>query len=251
MLVQADFSKLELVVVAWLAQDPVMMDELIRGIDIHETNRRTFNLDDRRTAKILVFRIVYGGTEFAFAQDPDFYVDGTIKEKQQFWKERIDEFYNKYAGIKKWHEDIFETVQRTGQYVSPTGRIFSFRPKEREVKVGHQYYNPKPSFYWPLPDIKNYPVQGTAADLVSIARVTAYKRLKNLPDVKYISTVHDSLVVDCKKYQVDTVARILLEEIEAVPGNFETVFKSKFSPLTLTAELKVGPTLGELEKYKW
>lgn len=235
MLVQADVSKLELVVAAWLSQDPVMMQELISNIDLHNENQVAFNLPERRIAKILVFRIIYGGTEWSFAQDPDF---NWISNSVGFWLNRIADFYKKYAGIKKWHDQIVADVVRTGQLVSPTGRVFSFRPTPNKWGKHH----------WPVTDIKNYPVQGTAADLVSIARVTAFKRLKELNDVQLVSTVHDSLVADCKKYQVERVARILLEEIEAVPRNFEKVFKSKIDPLGLTAEVKVGPTLGQLEK---
>jgi DNA polymerase I-like protein with 3'-5' exonuclease and polymerase domains len=237
MLVQADVSKIELVVAAWLSQDKTMISELVNGIDIHGENQKLFNFPERRIAKIFIFRILYGGTEWAFVKDSDFnYINNTIA----YWANKIYQFYDKYSGISHWHNKMIMDVRHTAQWVSPFGRIFTFRPTPNDWG----------RYEWPVRDIKNYPVQGTAADLVMIGRYTAYKRLIELSDVHFVSTVHDSLVVDCKKYRVPEVAKILNEEIENIAGNFEKVYGSKMDPLRLTAEVKAGPTLGQLEKIE-
>ena len=84
MLVVGDVKGLEWVVVNWFAQDPVGMHEIISGIDQHSDNQKAFNLPERVIAKIFLFRLVYGGTEYSYCLDPDF---NWISKKASFWKE--------------------------------------------------------------------------------------------------------------------------------------------------------------------
>jgi len=72
MLLQADASALEIRVAAYLSQDEVLINEIINGVDLHTDNQEKFGLPSRLIAKILNFRILYGGNEFSFANDPDF-----------------------------------------------------------------------------------------------------------------------------------------------------------------------------------
>src|SRR5690606_11209315 len=103
-------------------------------------------------------------------------------EKQ--WQEVIDTYYKKYSGLKEWHTKIVQEVVATGKLVVPcTGRIYEF-----ELEYGK----------FPEPKIKNFPVQGLGADIVALARVSLYNRIKRLrlTDKRWelvllINTIHD------------------------------------------------------------
>ena len=186
MLVVADVKGLEWVTVNWLSQDPIGMAEILAKVDQHSENQDRFKLPNRVTAKILVFRIIYGGSEYSFSLDPDF---NWISKKTSFWKDKIDLFYDKYKGIKQQHVKWVQEATRTGKVVMPTGRFFPFSPK----------LNRRGEMEWPRTQILNYPVQGTGADLVSLIRVLLRKKLRSelhTNSYRLVSTVHDSIVID-------------------------------------------------------
>ena len=103
MLVNADAKALEVLCAAYLSQDPVLCKETQDGIDMHTVNQIAFNLPSRGIAKTLVFRILYGGTEYSFAKDPNF---TSVSKSVDFWKSKIENFYTKYKGISDWHTKI-------------------------------------------------------------------------------------------------------------------------------------------------
>lgn len=231
MLINADVKGLEIVCAAYLSQDPVLIYELTHGVDIHADNQKKFGLPTRLIAKTLVFRILYGGTHFT--QDPEF---SCVSSSKAYWNEAIEAFYTKYKGIKQWHTKLIQEATTTGKVISPTGKFYPYKPD----RFGE----------WPLTTIKNYIVQGLGADLVMISRISVLRRIKaaNL-QAKLISSVHDSIVVDCPKEEVDTCAALLKSSIEDVPMNFERLFGKKFS-LPLGSEILVGNTLGDMKKYE-
>lgn len=236
MLVNIDVKSLEIVVAAYLSQDPILMEELNQGIDLHEDNRTRFKLPTRLIAKVLGFRILYGGTEHSFARDPDF---TTVSSKKEYWAKAIEAYYTKYQGIKDWHTRLVQEATTTGQIVSPTGRVF--------------YYQPKTTIWgteWPITTIKNYIVQGTGADLVTIARVSLFNRMKTLNlKSKLIMTVHDSIVIDCPDTEWEQVAQLALQCVNDVPKNFKRLFGKEFN-LGLNAEILYGNNLEEMKEYK-
>ena len=121
----------------------------------------------------------------------------------------------------------------------PTGRRFDF---DRSEVINREWF-------W-RPKILNYPVQGTGADLVSIGRVTMWKRLKKagLP-VLFTSTVHDSVDLDTpKEVCYNSVCQIVKESIEDIPINFERLFNTKFD-LPVTCEISYGPNLKDQTAY--
>lgn len=229
MLIEADAKGLEVVGAAYLSQDPVLCQELHDRVDIHSVNQATFNLPTRLVAKTFKFRIIYGGTEYAFTMDSEF---NWISKDVNFWKGVIDAYYLKYKGLRKWHDVIFQQAMLTGGYVSPTGRTYEYTPT-----LGQ----------WPRTNILNYPVQGFSADLMAIARVSARKRLRGL--CLMCNTVHDSIVVDTPNKNVYTVCRILEEVFQDIPTNFRKVFGLDFN-LPMMAEIKFGPNWKDMEKYE-
>lgn len=149
MLVNVDVKGLEVVVAAQLSGCPVLRQEILDGVDIHEVNRDTFKLgegkDGRLVAKVFKFRLIYGGSAYSYAKDPTF---AGVSIKQDFWQNVIDEYYRKYYGMANWHTNILEESQQTGRLIIPSGRYypFAFEPDR------------KGNMKWPATKVKNYPV---------------------------------------------------------------------------------------------
>lgn len=234
MLIEGDASGLEVVCAAFLSQDPILCEEIRDGVDIHGRNQERFKLPERVIAKILVFRILYGGNEFSFANDPEF---NWISSSPKFWKKILDEFYSKYQGIYKWHTGLMDIAQRTGGWRSPTGRTYKYQP----------YKDYQGQWRWPRTKILNYPVQGLGADLMALARVSAYKRLHDR--VLFCNTVHDSIIVDSPNDIVYNVCDELERVFVDIPRNFEKVFGVPFN-LPMKGEVKYGMNWKDLKKYE-
>ena len=229
----ADASSLEVNCVAYLAQDKVLMDEILNGLEIHSRNQEAFGLPTRLIAKILVFRLVYGGTEHSFARDPDF---TPVSKSKDYWAKVIDKFYSKYNGIAAWHTKIIQDVTVNSELILPTGRRFTFERTERGD--------------WPVTTIKNYPVQSLGADIMSIARVDFARRFwdSNIKG-ELRSTVHDSIVVDVEDKSVDKTTQMFYDVFDSIPRNFKQIFGHEYN-LPLSCEVKVGSNLKDLEKVK-
>lgn len=233
MWVNADVKSLEIVVAAYLSQDAVLLAELLNNEDIHANNQAAFNLPSRLVAKVFVFRLIYGGGAYSYANDPDF--TGVSKSKD-YWQEVIDKFYEKYKGMARWHEEICRTARETGIIVSPSGRYYPLG-----------YETTPYGLKLPETKIKNYPVQGFGADLVMLARIRA-KQLLRVTNLRYVlaSTVHDSIVADAHREDYVAVAKILNQAINDVPNLAEKSWNIKFN-LPLKCEIKVGQNLKDLE----
>lgn len=226
---------MEIVVAAYLSQDPILMEELQSGKDLHEDNRVKFGLPSRLIAKVLGFRILYGGTEHSFCKDPDF---TAVSSNKKYWAKAIESYYTKYKGIKQWHNRLIQEATTTGKIISPTGRVFYYTPKTTSFGTD-----------WPITTIKNYIVQGTGADLVMIARISLYNRMKAAGfKSKLVATVHDSIVVDCPEDEWEAMAKVALQSVRDVPANFERMFGKKFN-LQLNAEVLYGKTLGNMQEW--
>ena len=235
-LIHCDVKSLELVTAAYLSRDETLIGEIKAGTDIHEANRARFDLPERRIAKIFVFRLIYGGQAYSYAHDSDF---NFISKDVKYWQEVIDAFYYKYKGIRKWHEELVQQVLKTGRLVMPTGRTFVW--DRLDVAKRLWFHTPK---------ILNYPVQGTGADLVAIARVTMHRRLAKAGiKVLFISTVHDSIDIDLNPcYNIYEACKIVEQSIKDVPINFERLFGIPFD-LPLSCETSFGPTLKNTISY--
>lgn len=232
MLVNCDASSLEVNCAAFLSQDKVLLEEIRNGLDIHSRNQEAFGLPSRLIAKILVFRILFGGTEHSFARDPDFTY---VSSSKAYWAKVLEKFYSKYKGLAQWHTEIIQEVIQTGELKVKTGRRYSFVRNERGD--------------WPVTNIKNYSVQGLGADLMNIARVDFARRFWNSGiEGKLRVTVHDSIVVDVHKKDVDRICQLYYNVFEDIPKNFKNIFGVEYN-LNLGCEIKIGPDMGHLEKY--
>jgi DNA polymerase-1 len=236
-LINCDVRGLELCVAGDLSRDPVLSQEIRDKVDLHEVNRDRFKLGTgkpgRLVAKTLGFRILYGGGAYSFAHDSAFM---GVSSSEKFWQGIIDEYYDKYKVIRKWHSALIDAAMRDGQLEIPSGRIFPFAP---------DYTKREP---WPITQIKNFPVQGFGADLVLLARLQARKLLRESGlEALLISTIHDSVVADCPEKNVEPVGRILNQSVEDVPRLCKQVFGYEFS-LPLTAEVQYGKNKRDMEE---
>lgn len=228
MLINADVKGLEVVTAAMLSGDKVLRQEILDKVDIHDENRKAFDLGDgkpgRLLAKIFKFRLLYGGSAYAYANDPSFMGRSSV---EAFWQEVIDKYYTKYHGIARWHKGLIQQAQTTGRLEIPSGRYYPIEYDEERRK-------------WPTTVIKNYPVQGFGAELVMLARLEVAKRLReDGKQVDMVSTIHDSIVLDTPSKNVVYCYGVLKESIEKVPQICKQVWGYDFD-LPLTCEIQKG-----------
>jgi len=200
---------------------------------MHSNNQQVLGLPTRLIAKTFVFRLIYGGSAYAYSVDADFAVCGFSQKK---WQDIIDKFYEKYKGLYAWHIKIVQEAIQTGQLVMPTGRVYKYESS----------INFRGERVWPRTTILNYPVQGLGADIMTIVRVDFFNRLQKLDlQAKIINTVHDSIVIDCPQKEVDTITKLFYNIYSDVPKNFKKLFGVEYN-LPLTNEVSVGPNLKDL-----
>lgn len=233
MLIVADIKSLEVVTAAELSGDEVLREEVRNKVPFHDLNMARFKLPNRTIAKIFMFKLIYGATAWGYANDGDF---TEVSRSEDFWQGIIDTFYAKYRGLKRWHEVLVETAIKSGRYITPSGREYHYPSSEISGRL----------WYW-RPKILNYPVQGFGADLVMLSRIAAFNRIRKAGlDCRFISSVHDSIVVDSDPKLCYNVGSILKQSVIDTPENFRRIFKKDFS-VPMTAEIKVGKDLKNME----
>jgi DNA polymerase-1 len=229
-LINIDAKQLEWVAAAYLSKDKVAYNEIRTGTDTHSNNQKRLGLPTRLVAKTFLFRLIYGGSSYAYAHDTEF---THISSSDKYWQRLIDEFYSKYSGLYRWHGSLMQEVVRTGKIAMVTGREYEFSKVRGE---------------WPRTTILNYPVQGFGADLMAIARVSLYNRLKPKGlKSKLICTVHDSIVIDSPTSEVDEICDTVEGVWKDIPLNFHRLFGVQFD-LPLNVEIQVGSNWGNLQE---
>lgn len=214
------------------AKDPIGIQEVNDGLDTHTDNQIRFNLPTRLIAKTFLYRYIFKGTAWAYANDPDFM---PTSKKQDFWQDVIDRADEKYIGITEIHKRWEYQVRKTGELESEvTGRIYKFKKYERKGELDYS-----------INDIVNYPIQGFGGDLVALVRVTITKRLKELglwkTKVFPILTVHDSVIYDVVNDLA--VIKLLAETVKDVIDNIQDTWQERYG-VRLTVkhdcEIKIG-----------
>ena len=206
LLVAADYSQIELRLLAHIANDPVMLDAFLQGEDIHTvTASQVFGvpLDEvsgihRSRAKAVNFGIVYGISAFSLAND--------IGIPQKEAKEYMSNYLDKYSGVHKYMKDIVKAAKAQG-YVSTLFGRRRYLPELKSSNFNTRSFGERVAL--------NMPIQGTAADIIKIAMVNVSRRLVS-EDLqgRLILQVHDELIVECPKSEADSVSEILHEEME-------------------------------------
>ena len=229
MLANFDASQLEWRVVVHNSADKIAIKEIQDGLDFHSDNQSRFKLPSRLISKIFLFRAIFKGSAYAYSVDNDFSHLGGVK----YWQNVIDKFYEKYTGIYDYHVSLMREATSTGRIVSNSGRIYKFEPKyvRGELK-------------WPENDIVNYPVQGFAADLMSLARVSCWNRLKEArekQEVLFVNTVHDSIKLDmnCGIRRAVEIGKVVRSSFVDIPLNYKKIYGKELL-VPMDADCSVG-----------
>ena len=221
-LVDADYSQIELRVLAHIADDKVMQEAFRSGTDIHTaTAAQVFGVDaeqvtalQRRHAKAVNFGIVYGISEFSLAED--------IGVSRYEARAYIDNYLNNYRGVRVYMKKVVEDARTSGYTTTLYGRrryIPELSSSNFNIRSGAERI------------ALNTPIQGTAADIIKLAMLRVENALNaHFPEAKLLLQVHDELIVECPEDQAEQVAKLVSREMETVAD----------LSVPLTAEAKWG-----------
>lgn len=184
----------------------------------------------------LTQRLIFGGTEFAYASDPEF---TETSDDPKFWKEVIDRTYSKYYGLSDWHNELVYIAMKTGLLTIPSGREYSFHP----------YTDKWNKLRWPRTNILNYPVQGFAADIMQLIRIHIYDVLEaDKPEILFVNTIHDDIQFDIHPKHLDKVAKVVYNVYSKMQDIILSTYKFDFK-VPLEVEVFYGPNLGDMTLY--
>ena len=207
-LLSADYSQIELRVMAHFSRDAVLVEAFRNGEDIHaRTAQEVFGVgplaqtaEHRRAAKAINFGIIYGLSAFGLAQQ----INVPQKEAAQF----IAAYFARYSGVKKYLDSVLEETRRTGQTRTLFGRI---RPIPEILSTQIQLRN------FAERTALNSPLQGTAADLIKLAMIAIHRRLQDEKlRAQMILQVHDELLFEAPQEEQAVVEKLVREEMEGV-----------------------------------
>lgn len=221
-LVDADYSQIELRVLAHIADDKTMQEAFRGGMDIHTvTASQVFGVPpeqvtplQRRHAKAVNFGIVYGISEFSLAED--------IGVSRYEAREYIDSYLANYRGVKAYMKRVVDDAREKGYTETMFGRrryIPELKSSNFNVRSGAERI------------ALNTPIQGTAADLIKLAMIRVDRALAaHFPEARLLLQVHDELIVECPEEIAPQVAALVSREMEQVAS----------LKVPLTAEAKIG-----------
>lgn len=225
LLVDSDYSQIELRILAHMAGDEGLIEAFQKGQDIHRTTAsQVFHVPfekvtalQRRNAKAVNFGIVYGISAFGLSQD----LDISRKEAQEF----IDRYFEVYPKIKEFLDSTVEEAKKNGYTATLYGRIRPI-PELSSSNFMQRQFGERVAM--------NAPIQGTAADIIKIAMVRVHDRLmrENFKS-RLILQVHDELLIDTKEEEKEQVITLLEQEMK--------------ESAELSVELEVGTECG----YNW
>ncbi|MFA6378933.1 MAG: DNA polymerase I, partial [Candidatus Omnitrophota bacterium] len=222
LLVSADYSQIELRILAHLSQDENLIAAFHKGVDVHAlTAASIFDVDEARVtadmrvvAKRINFGIVYGMSAFGLAKD----LEVSQKEAQEF----IDKYFLRYVQVAKFMQEQIKKAEQDGFVITLLHRR-RYMPEIHSENMALRQFAQRQAI--------NTPVQGTAADLIKIAMIRVQKKIQELKLSSQMTiTVHDELVFDVLRTEKDQLIAMIREEMEA--------------PLSLSVPIKVAIKAG-------
>lgn len=262
-LIEADWSQLECIGWAFLTKDPMMYKLLREGTDIHrmigsmahECSPEEITTEMRKKIKPATFLFIYGGSAYQLHM--------THGIELEFAEKLYESFWTLFPVAWEWQNQICKRVEQTkrlipehtptgrqkhvGEYKNITGRKFFFKTRDgnqRDLEEGNQT-----KFH--RPEMVNYPVQSfCTADMHIIAMGHLFREaMEHRDEFLLINTVHDSIVIDCKKEYVNKTCKLVKNALEYVIILLMNKFGIEID-LPLHVELKVGPNWGKMEEIK-
>ena len=204
--IDADYSQIELRVLAHISNDEHMVQAFINGEDIHkQAASKVFNIpidevtkEQRSNAKAVNFGIVYGISDFGLGEQLH------ISRKKA--KQYIEQYLEKYSGIKKFMDNIVESAKENG-YVETEFKRRRYIPELKSNNYMMRQFGQRVAM--------NTPIQGTAADIMKIAMINVLKELKQRKmKSKIVLQVHDEMMIEAPLEEVDEVKEILKSKME-------------------------------------
>jgi DNA polymerase-1 len=205
-LIDADYSQIELRLLADIAGDAAMREAFVSGFDIHtDTASRIFgvgkdsvNVEMRKRAKAVNFGIMYGMGEHSLSED----LGITRKEA----KEYIDSYLNSYPDVNRYLDEVIKTAYEQGFVTTKLGRR-RFIPELAETNKMRKKFGERVAM--------NSPIQGTAADIMKIAMIRVRDSLAESGlDAKLILQVHDELILEASREDAEAAMALLCREME-------------------------------------
>ena len=207
-LVDADYSQIELRLLACMAGDRAMIDGFNSGEDIHRiTASQVFGVPQeevtpqmRRSAKAVNFGIVYGISPFSLSQD----IGVTVAQA----KEYMEKYFQHYSGVRSYMDGVVARARADG-YVTTLFARRRWVPELKSSNFNTRSFGERVAL--------NAPIQGTAADIIKVAMIRVRDRLlaEGLKG-RLVLQVHDELIVECPEEEAEAVRRLVKEEMEAV-----------------------------------
>jgi len=217
MILSADYSQIELRILAILSEDKKMINAFNNGLDIHSQtaaviyDSENITADQRRFAKIINFGLMYGMGSFRISQE--------LNISRNAAKDFIANYFSKFPTIKKYLNSEVEKARKTG-FVST---IFGRKLYLPEIKSSNKM---KASGAERV--AVNMPIQGSAADIIKIAMINIHKKIKDNPDIKMIIQVHDELVFEIKKDRLEDAKRLIISEMaNTLPKKYSNIIPIK------------------------
>ncbi|MCD7783639.1 MAG: DNA polymerase I [Firmicutes bacterium] len=205
-LVDADYSQIELRILANISDDPVMSDAFLRGADIHaSTAAEVFDVPEenvtkemRTHAKAINFGIVYGIGAYSLSRD----IHTSVKAAEEY----IKNYLSTYVEVDKYLKATVAAAHEMGYVTTLFGRR-RYIPEISASNKNTRSFGERVAM--------NSPIQGTAADVIKLAMINVENALRDeLPTAKLILQVHDELIVECRREDADKAAEILKREME-------------------------------------
>ena len=207
-LVDADYSQIELRLLAHISGDEAMQQAFLSGEDFHTvTAARVFHVPQdqvthqmRSRAKAVNFGIVYGISAFSLSQD----IGVTVQEA----KEYMDRYFATYTGVKQYMTDVVDKAREQG-YVETLWHRRRALPELKSSNFNMRSFGERVAL--------NMPIQGTAADIIKLAMVRVHSRLaREGLAARLIMQVHDELIVECPEEEAPRVEALLQQEMQGV-----------------------------------
>ena len=207
-LVDADYSQIELRLLAHISGDTAMQQAFLSGADFHTvTAARVFHVPQdqvthqmRSRAKAVNFGIVYGISAFSLSQD----IGVTMQEAQEY----MDRYFATYTGVKQYMTDVVDKAQEQG-YVETLWHRRRALPELKSSNFNMRSFGERVAL--------NMPIQGTAADIIKLAMVRVHSRLdREGLAARLIMQVHDELIVECPEEEAPRVEALLQQEMQGV-----------------------------------
>ena len=196
----ADYSQIELRIMAHLSKDQGLMDAFAKGQDIHQATAAeifSINIDDvtpnqRRSAKAINFGLIYGMSAFGLSKQ----LQITRAEAQNY----IEQYFERYPGVKNYMDETKSSAKQNGYVETVLGRRLYLADIESSNYQRRQYAERSAI---------NAPMQGTAADLIKMAMTDLHSKIRNESlDAKIIMQVHDELVIEVNENQLDELSNL-------------------------------------------